>query len=92
LEKTKNSSNEETSPSLHRRKLDIERRPALVTRSLRYHAIENEEGLSCGSSEIPDIELESTIYEAAVIAIINSIINADRNSLKYLQLPKFDVV
>mmetsp|Transcript_8487 Transcript_8487/g.14891 ORF Transcript_8487/g.14891 Transcript_8487/m.14891 type:complete len:125 (-) Transcript_8487:274-648(-) len=36
----------------------------------------------------PDIELESTIYEADVIAIINSIILADGNSLNHLQLPK----
>ena len=64
----------------------------LVTRSLRYHAIENEDSLSCGSSESPDIELEPKIYEAAVIVIINSIINADGNSLKHLQLPQSGVV
>jgi len=55
------------------------------------HAIENEDGLSCGLSESPDIELETTIYEAAAVPVINNIINADGNSLKQMQLPKSGV-
>ena len=87
LEKTKNSSNEAGDVGVLASSETAHWTP-LVTRSLRYHAIENEDGLSCQSSESTDIELESTIYEAAAITIINSIINAYGNSLNHLQLPK----